>query len=60
MKDSIIWLTLGDSPVCKMDGYHRCGSNTSYCVDEELMCDKFPHCIDESDEMESCGSRMNF
>jgi hypothetical protein len=50
----------GDSPICRMEGYHRCGStNTSYCVDEELLCDKFPHCLDESDEDESCLNRNN-
>jgi hypothetical protein len=44
-----------------MEGYHRCGStNTSYCIDEELLCDKFPHCLDESDENESCINRKYF
>lgn len=46
----------GDSPVCKLEDYHRCGSNKSICIDQDLLCDKFPHCMNESDESEACGN----
>ena len=40
----------GSSPICKKDKYFRCGTNTSICIDDDLTCDKYPHCPDEEDE----------
>ncbi|RNA33360.1 hypothetical protein BpHYR1_000335 [Brachionus plicatilis] len=40
----------GNSEMCRRQGFYRCSSNTSMCIDEKLMCDKFPHCPNYSDE----------
>jgi hypothetical protein len=45
---------IGDSPICRKDGYHRCSTNTSMCIDEDLLCDKFTQCPNDSDE-DQCG-----
>ncbi|CAF0941019.1 unnamed protein product [Brachionus calyciflorus] len=40
----------GNSPVCRKPNYFRCESNKSICIDENLTCDKFPHCPTDRDE----------
>lgn len=43
----------GNSLICREKNFYRCGSNSSDCIDENLICDKFPHCPNDIDE-KSC------
>ena len=36
------------------DGGFKCTTGNISCINSTLLCDKFPHCSDASDEM-SCG-----
>lgn len=45
----------GDTELCSdLDRFHRCGSNTSDCIDKVFMCDHYPQCVEESDENLDC------
>lgn len=49
-----------DSLLCTdTDRFFRCGSNTSFCIDNAFLCDHYPQCPLGNDEEPDCEDNSN-